>query len=188
MSTAATSSTSTASFADTLKLYSPQKATYLWFIINAVCLFVSAALVVLVAHGPESRGDHFARQCYLIYNLGTSIVWCTEVALHLLGDGESDGGSGTGSNENESILVSRREKLAKYVELVLAAYFVLDSAYVVARWKMKLDHTSAMLGDLVVNVLVYAWATVVTWRLTKRDMDYYERIDSEARSKERTGV
>lgn len=77
--------------------------------------------------------------------------------------------------------------MAQYVELTLAAYFVLDSAYVVAKWKMKRDHTTAMLGDLIVNVLAYSYATMVTWRLAKRDMNYYGHIDSDVHSKG-TGV
>eukprot|EP00567_Pseudictyota_dubia_P008268 CAMPEP_0197436218 /NCGR_PEP_ID=MMETSP1175-20131217/3693_1 /TAXON_ID=1003142 /ORGANISM="Triceratium dubium, Strain CCMP147" /LENGTH=85 /DNA_ID=CAMNT_0042965455 /DNA_START=250 /DNA_END=507 /DNA_ORIENTATION=+ len=66
------------------------------------------------------------------------------------------------------------------LELFLAFYFLLDSIMVIIMWKMKKNHTTDMLVDLVINALAYAYAAREVWLWYKRQQGGFQSVDQEA--------
>ena len=120
------------------------RSPYFWLSANSFCLLFSLLNIVLIALGPVRPGDHFARRFYLIYNFLTSSIWCLGIGCGVFGNVREDLNGDDESSDKEV----KKRKIIAHGELIVAAYFLLDSLIVVIKWKMpKHDHTDGMLID-----------------------------------------
>ena len=81
-------------------------------------------------------------QLYLVYNFGTTIIWCLEVTLTVLVPAEDEGGW------LDFSLV--------WIELLLAIYFLTDSILLFQKWAKTGDWESE-LADTMLNTIGYVY-------------------------------
>jgi len=77
--------TTKSTISETFAPFAPQHAVYSWLIINSILFVWSTVLAVQILNDTIER-DHL----YLVWNFGTTIVWCIEVGLTLASNGEED--------------------------------------------------------------------------------------------------
>lgn len=105
-------------------------------------------------------------QLYLLWNFGTTLIWCLQVTLTVLARAEE------GENWQDSHLV--------LFELILAIYFASDSIRLCRRWKRASGDLEGELFDAVLSAVGYFCLLVKseTFRrlLWRKRHEHYELI------------
>ena len=105
------------------------------------------SVVLLLMHHGSKQNMRFANECYLIYNLLTSIIWCIEVILPVIALG------------------SRALKgIATKLEIGICIYCIADSIRTVVRWKLSQDYTDVMNITALINIVIYTCIMVAVAR------------------------
>jgi hypothetical protein len=134
--------------------FEPAAMPKTWFCIDAVCAAFS--LVLLLLNSASSAKDvRSARECFIVYNFLTCVIWCVEVGLPVLAHGTK-------------ILQGTFVKL----EMFAALYFLVDGTRTVVRWRLKHDYASDMDWTVSFNLVLYVCImALVAWRyMTFDDM------------------
>lgn len=162
-----------------LQRASPDGAPRAWLLINAVCLLWSVLLLIVlcVATDEDSWSRRMAQEQYLVYNLMTTIIWVTEIGLTVY--------VAYGWVERMPASSLSVSSIIEYVvELLMAAYFLLDSIAVVVqhRWVQTTNnkndngddgspvkHMDNMTLAAVVGVAAYLYMTIHCAKRVRRE-------------------
>ena len=133
----------------------------LWLAINGLISLYSLGMLIVVEFGDENGlGMKFVNKQYIVYNFVTTLVWCFEATTDIF---ESD-----------------RSNFMRWAILVIAIYFMGQSAYVLYLWKWKKVDVTVMIGDVVINLLSYAIAFISLLDIHRKRYEYrsLNQIDS----------
>ncbi|KAL3767894.1 hypothetical protein ACHAW5_010137 [Stephanodiscus triporus] len=150
---------------------SPRHHPYRWLVVNFVVLTWSLVLLVRIFATKGSYNDKEKTSVelqYLIYNLVTCAVWLVEVFFNALNfnnffDDEGEGGEGLLQPAHE-IESATEEKIALWIEVVLSAFFFIDSTMAAVHRSRNEIHRQAegMMVWVFVNMAAY---TFMVYRL-----------------------
>jgi hypothetical protein len=122
-----------------LRSLTPSSHPLIWAFVNGVCLTISALLLCIDLYAEEySKAIKLADKSFIVYDFGTTAVWCVEISLKAL------------FPEQES-----RSMSLLLFELVLAVYFVEDTATVLYKWQWKNQEIEIILINVIVNLVGY---------------------------------
>jgi len=155
----------------------PDQNPTLWWLINFTTTVISYLLIgtVLSDSHPKSRWiphsklipSDWADHCFLSYNLLTSALWMIEVALPSLAWGLEQGLAGW----------------EKKVELLLGAYFTIDSIVAIVQWKRGSDFTWDIVPQVAINAAAYTYMTVTVsrtaWKAWRRRDEGFHPLTAE---------
>ena len=108
----------------------------------------------------DSVGKRLAKAQYLIYNLATTVVWDFEIGLTI-------------------VFHYSLTSWEQWLELIVAIYFLGDSAVVLYKWKLRNEHTSQIGVAVFVGFVAYLYATLALIRETRRRQVVHELRDTE---------
>ncbi len=157
-----------------LSAYAPPQAPILWTWINLICLVWSTLLLIeiLFTLSPLDRLE--GTRCYLVYNLGTTLVWIAEVGLTLF--------YLQGHTQIQHILrlnLHTKEDYEAFVELVLAIIFLGESVKIFWVWSKVDEDVDAHLFDAILNIFGYCYQMVKVCKFRRADASRdYSDIDS----------
>ena len=126
--------------------FAPRHAPFSWLVINAGLCLWSLLLVIEIAMDPELHPLE-RTHLYLLWNFGSCICWCTELALTAWADYQET------NRTNKAIGSS----WAKILEFVLAIYFTSDSIQVFRQWRQAEDDIVGELFDASLATLAYGY-------------------------------
>jgi hypothetical protein len=133
----------------------------LWLAINGLISLYSLGMLIVVEFGDENGlGMKFVNKQYIVYNFVTTLVWCFEATTDIF---ESD-----------------RSNFIRWAILVIAIYFMGQSAYVLYLWKWKKVDVTVMIGDVFINLFSYAIAFISLLGIHRKRYEYrsLNQIDS----------
>lgn len=152
----------------------PDQSPLAWTCINLFCLVWSLILVFdifLVEEDLEDRPG--AAAMYLVWNFGTTAVWCVEVGLQQVGyhaschddknhgtffiNNHGDDGGGTQRTRFKLLL----DRWVRWIELGLAVFFLVDSMMLLYKWRLAHNHLEEELGEVLINVFAYLFISRV---------------------------
>jgi len=130
--------------------YVPERAPFLWVILNGICAVASIFLLTF---------DFFGLQItsvYMAYNLARTTVWCLKIGLTL------------------GYLRETRPTWQQFSALAVAFYFLLDTGRLIfQRARQGLNKSESLVIFLSIDVilLTIAWIdAIIFWR--KKEQEY----------------
>lgn len=168
-----------------LATMTPKRRPRLWIAINSLALIASILLLgITIYTDDDSRAVELADQYYLVYNFGTTIIWCLESALSAFAVVVPNSNnrrieSGT-SETNESAAPDDKKKrfqsLLVIAQFALAFYFVGESIVLLWRWKWEQEDIGIIFSVVVLNCVAYSIALASTVKLYCRDQQQRESL------------
>lgn len=122
----------------------PINSPMLWEFINAILFAWSFLLTLEISNAVIGESlNHSLEEShwYLIWNFGSTIIWCLEVTLTALVRADE------GENWQDSYLI--------LCELVLAIYFTCDSIRLYRKWREESGDLEGELFDAILNTIGY---------------------------------
>ena len=140
--------------------WAPQGNPSIWFVINITCLTASFVTLVdlLVASDYDLSERPTAQALYLLWNFGTTAVWCAEIGLSAAFIVLQQQQQESTSSSWNAIGWDKR------LELLLALYFTADSAHLLWKWKIKKQKLDEELGDACLSLLGYFYTSYETYQ------------------------
>ena len=188
----------------------PDQNPLFWLIVNSICCAYSLQLLLVIFFNAQymndvdddgdivddnnpndssspsrssSNGMAFAQQTYLLYDLTTTIVWCTEASLNTFFRGNSsstadhNGGDDSGGGVSLVVSIVTSQQFSNYVEWILALYFVSDSLNEVYKWKFKSQETEVMTIAVILTFVGYLYKVIQEYPIIhKRYMLGYQQL------------
>lgn len=136
-----------------LKEWVPSRTPLRWFLINQCLLFYSMiqfSIIIMTIHNTGAKPSVAAS--YLIWNFGTTIIWCFEAGLELWWI-------------IRTISISRKDLLSIQVlinigEMIIAVYYLIDSISLLYHWESRSDSIQWSLLDVGLNAGFYFYASL----------------------------
>jgi len=134
----------------------PQKSPLLWFRVNSTLFVWSVLLLIelLFTEAPLERLE--GTRAYLAWNFVTTLVWFGEVGLKCYYINDSIIRDGW-TQLHQIIFLQTRQDIETFVELMLAIYYLIDSAKVFRSWHKADIDLSGELFDAILNSLSYLY-------------------------------
>lgn len=152
--------------------FAPEKSPVKWLIVNSICFLSSLILfieflyssVLSKINGNETNeGEDVSlkiEELYIVWVFLTTAIWCVEACL----------------NAALEKYEKRGIQKSTVVELVLAAYFLLDSLVLLFQWKLQgsKEHDNGGLRvsewlDALGNSLIYFYMMFLNWNSYKKN-------------------
>ena len=133
-----------------------------WLTVNGLITFYSLGMLIVVMFGDEDGlGMKFVNKQYIVYDFVATFVWCFEATTDIF---ESD-----------------RSNFIRWAILIIAIYFMGQSAYVLYLWKWKKVDVTVMVGDVVINLLSYGIAFISLLDLHRKRYEYRNLHQSDSK-------
>jgi hypothetical protein len=174
-----------------LETMTPKYRPRLWIAINGVVLLISVTLLRLAIMAKEdSRALKFANEYYMVYNYGTTLIWCLESALSafvlpvVLSPSQysrarirraSIPGDDYDEEEYNKKKIEDCQSTLLNIQFALSAYFVGDSMVVLWRFKWKKEDIDIIMVEVVLNCFAYSVGLITT-------VQFYRRSQKQRRS------
>jgi len=153
----------------------PQKSPILWFRVNST-LFVWSVLLsveLLFTAAPLDRLE--GTRAYLAWYFATTLVWFGEVGLKCYYIHESITRDGW-TQLHQIVFLQTRQDVEIFLELILAVYYLIDSAKVFWSWQKADKDISGEVFDAILNSLAYLYEMSTFQRLPEPN-DYTDASD-----------
>lgn len=116
----------------------PEKNPALWNAINSICFIWSFLLLWEILGVSNNVIEHLlSEQMYLVWNFGTTVLWCTETGSTVWYHGYS------------------ASKTSDRIQLGLAIYFLVDSIHLFYKWQNPELDVEEELFDVVIGTISF---------------------------------
>ena len=149
--------------------WSPPRHPIFWQLLNFICLIWSALLVIqikVLTGGNNTFMDQLERtQWYIVWAIGTCLIWSFEVGLTLFYTYHHDTAVTTTIDEDGNVVTqpapSRWSLIWKngetWFELILAVFFVATSVAMLRRWRQADQDVAEEYTDALISTIAYMY-------------------------------
>ena len=156
-----------------------------WTVINAILCVWSLLLLYQILWTSQSPTDRlYGERLYLIWNFGTTLVWCLEVGWTMRIKSQDNNDDNRNRRQDGRAASAAATTTWSWcpsldcIQLLIAIYFLLDSLHLLIKWKVKGD-IDEELFDVIISSVAYLGQLVHTGRSWYRGQkEEEEEVDS----------
>lgn len=121
-----------------------------WLVMNVILVWFSSIILIIEIENPGENGLSLAAESYIIYNFGTTIIWCFEAGF------ESWWSIRTRTMSQKDLFTWKVFFIV--AEVVVAVFFLVDSCVLFWKWKIVGFDIVSSSYDILANLIFYLYA------------------------------